>query len=83
MEKAYTYILKSEVDNKFYIGSTRNLEERFKRHNSGKVRSTKSRKPFILLYSEEFSDYPSACKRELFLKIGVGRKWLKDKFKSE
>src|SRR5437867_4860526 len=50
----YAYILKSEKDNGFYYGHCQNLQQRLLRHNAGKVRSTKSRRPFIIHYFEEF-----------------------------
>ena len=48
----YTYVLISEKDGKFYAGFTQDLKLRFAQHNKGDVESTKSRKPFKLLYYE-------------------------------
>ena len=73
----YIYILKSLKDNKLYVGSTRNLNKRIDAHNSGKVRSTKSRAPFKLIYYEKVEDYTKARKRESYLKTGSGRIWIK------
>lgn len=42
----YTYVLKSELDGKLYIGWTSNLKVRVDLHNRGKVDSTKNRLPF-------------------------------------
>jgi putative endonuclease len=64
----YVYILQSLKDNKYYIGSSSNIKERLTFHNSGKQRSTKNRKPFILIYSEELSDKAEALKRERQIK---------------
>ena len=36
-------------DGNLYIGRTNNFERRFKEHNLGKVQSTKSRTPLVLL----------------------------------
>lgn len=33
---------------------------------------------FELIHTEEFDDYVSARKREIFLKGGQGRKWIKE-----
>ncbi|MBI5021890.1 MAG: GIY-YIG nuclease family protein [Ignavibacteriales bacterium] len=44
------YVLRSLSDNKRYVGMTSNLAKRFAEHNSGKVISTKSRRPSILTY---------------------------------
>ena len=48
------------------------LRKRLGEHNSGRVRYTKSRKPWKLLYQEEFFTRGEAIKRELFLKSGKG-----------
>jgi putative endonuclease len=58
------------------FGHTFDLSLRISEHNSGKVRSTKSRTPFILHYSEEFHSKSEAYRRELFFKSFEGRKWL-------
>ncbi|MFH1519980.1 MAG: GIY-YIG nuclease family protein [Candidatus Omnitrophota bacterium] len=74
----WIYVLQSKKDNKFYIGSTGDLNQRIKCHDKGKVRSTKSRRPLKLIYSEEYDTVTQARQRENFLKTGQGRKWLKD-----
>ena len=64
----HLYILLSEKTNKFYIGSTGNLEDRIIRHNSGRSKATKSGIPWKLLYTEEFETRSEAIKREQELK---------------
>ena len=59
------YILQSLKDNRFYIGHTNNLSKRLERHNRRLVRSTKHRKPFRLVYKEDFETKQQAYKREL------------------
>ena len=71
------YILKSEVDGTYYYGHTKDLDSRIKRHNTGKVRSTKSKKPWVLHYQEQFETKSEAYKRELFFKSISGYQWLK------
>ena len=71
------YILQSEKDGKHYYGSTGNLEQRLKAHNAGKVRSTKHRRPFKLIYFEQFPTKAEALKRERFFKSIDGYNWLK------
>jgi putative endonuclease len=73
----FVYILQSEKDHKYYYGSTSDLEIRIKTHNQGKVRSTKSRRPLILIYSETFLTKKEALQRELFFKSKAGYAWLK------
>lgn len=64
----YVYILKSQKDQRHYIGSTSDLEKRIEYHNAGRQRSTKHRIPFALIYSEEYSTKTEALKREKYLK---------------
>ncbi|MBI4834840.1 MAG: GIY-YIG nuclease family protein [Planctomycetes bacterium] len=79
---ACVYILYSNTTRKFYIGSSRenNADKRIKAHNSGRTKSTKSGRPWILISIEQHTTYTDARKRELFLKSGVGRAWIKEKF---
>ena len=51
IEMFYTYVLKSKLDNKLYVGFCSGLRRRFDEHNSGKVLSTKSRVPFKIIYT--------------------------------
>ena len=73
----YVYILKSLKDEKYYYGSTSNLDKRLASHNSGKVRSTKFRRPLKIIYFESFETKSEAIKRELFFKSKSGYFWLK------
>lgn len=79
MQTYYTYVLISERDNHFYVGMTSILQRRVYQHNMGKVKSTKARRPFKLFYYEEYQDKTDARKREIFLKSGQGRLFLKRK----
>jgi putative endonuclease len=65
----YVYVLKSKKDRNFYIGSTNDLRKRFRLHNEGKVFSTKSRRPFDLIYYEAYKAEKDARKREHNLKL--------------
>lgn len=64
----YAYILRSLKDDNFYTGYTSNLKRRLARHNGGWVRSTKARRPFELIYWEQFKTRSDAMKRERKLK---------------
>ena len=77
------YILHSRSTSRFYVGSSRmgSAEGRLKSHNSGKTRSTKAGRPWSLIYEEQCSDYTDARRKENYLKSGVGRKWIKEKFR--
>jgi putative endonuclease len=75
----YTYILKSIKDEGYYYGHTKDVDNRLHIHNAGKVRSTKSRTPFILHYYEEFESKSAAYQQELFFKSAEGKKYLRQK----
>lgn len=77
----YTYVLKSEVDDNFYIGFSKDLKQRVIEHNNGLVTATKSRCPLKLVYYEACLNKESAIKREKYFKTGFGRRYLKDRIK--
>jgi putative endonuclease len=72
----YVYILKSLKDGFKYTGITDNIVRRLNDHNSGKNKSTKNRRPFVLIYKEETINRIEARKREAYLKSGIGREWV-------
>ena len=59
---------------------TNNLKRRISQHNVGKVRSTKAKKPFKLIYQESFNSRIEAREREKYYKTGFGREQLKTTF---
>lgn len=73
----YVYVIKSLKDKNLYVGHTNDLIKRFKEHNEGKVKCTKPRRPFSLLYYEACNILNDAIKREKSLKTGFGRAYLK------
>ena len=73
-QKYWVYILKSEKDNRFYIGSSSDVDARLRFHNAGLQRSTKYRIPFKLIYSELLPNKAEALKREKQIKSWKGGK---------
>ncbi|MCX6746176.1 MAG: GIY-YIG nuclease family protein, partial [Candidatus Parcubacteria bacterium] len=69
------FVLMSESHNNRYVGSCENLEKRINKHNAGKCRYTSGRRPWKLIYFEEYNTRSEAMKREKFLKSGQGRKF--------
>ena len=64
MAKSTTYILRC-ADNKLYVGSTTDIEERLKRHNAGYASEfTHLHRPVELVYKEDYDTYQEAFKRE-------------------
>ncbi|MEK7080495.1 MAG: GIY-YIG nuclease family protein [Patescibacteria group bacterium] len=64
----YFYVIKSKKDNQLYFGYTSDLKNRFKEHNSGQTKSTKNRRPFILVYYEGYLSKRDAMQREYQIK---------------
>ena len=78
----YTYVLLSKKDDKLYTGYTKDLKLRFKQHNNGQVKSTKNRRPFILIYYEASINQNDALRREKYLKTHYGKMFIKKRLKS-
>ncbi len=68
----YTYVLKSQKDGKYYIGSTSDIEKRLQFHNEGFNVSTKNRRPLDLVFKKEFKDKKEAMQFEFLLKRQKG-----------
>jgi putative endonuclease len=75
----FSYILKSLKDGRYYYGSTEDVAKRLIKHNSGQVRSTKGRRPFIIHFVEEHLNRSLAFQREMFYKSVEGYIYLKEK----
>jgi putative endonuclease len=52
----FVYILQSEIDESYYVGSCGDLGERLRRHNEGRSLYTKTKLPWKLVYTEEHVD---------------------------
>jgi len=77
----YVYILQSKKDSRFYTGYTHDLRKRFSERENGIAQSTKGRGPFILIYYEACIDKNDAKARELFLKSGMGKRYIRNRCK--
>lgn len=80
MTKYYVYVLRSIDFNRNYTGFTSDIEKRLAEHNSGKTKSTKPYRPWEILFYEEYDNKADALKREKYLKSGVGREYVKNKY---
>jgi putative endonuclease len=78
----YVYTLLSEKDGYFYTGSTNDLKRRIEKHNTGRVNSTKNRRPLKLIYFEACLNESDARQRERYLKSGMGKKYLRNRLKN-
>jgi putative endonuclease len=77
----YTYVLKciNSKTNKhiLYVGSTSDLRKRIDSHKSKNTNTTKKFDKIDLIYYEACLDKTDAIKRELQLKTGFGRGYIK------
>lgn len=64
----HVYLLKSQKKDIFYIGYTKNIEQRLNEHNAGLVGYTKKYIPWGLVYYESFISLEDAKIREKSLK---------------
>ncbi len=71
--KYYCYIIYSTKLDKYYIGSTNNVEGRLRRHNSSNTGFTSTGKPWVIKYWEKFDNKTDAVKREFQLKSWKSR----------
>lgn len=56
---AYVYILKGQ-NNKFYIGSTINLQRRLRQHELGHTQTTKNMKVITLVFNQKYTSLKQA-----------------------
>jgi len=78
------YVLQSRTTDKIYIGYTKRLTIRLKRHNQelpNKKSSytSKNTGPWLLKYKESYPSRHEAIRREKELKSYQGRKYIKEK----
>jgi putative endonuclease len=78
----YIYVLRSKIDNNFYVGYTENLKSRFEQHSKGSVISTKNRGQLELIYSEACLSKRDATHREKYLKTYHGKLFIRNRLKS-
>ncbi|MBT5902557.1 MAG: GIY-YIG nuclease family protein [Opitutaceae bacterium] len=70
----FVYFLRSDSDgSRFYVGSTRDVENRVKSHNQGGTKHTAKFGPWSLIWFSAFPTREAAEKFEAYLKTGSGR----------
>jgi putative endonuclease len=78
MEGYSIYVLRSEVDQRLYVGMSKNIKRRLDDHFYGRVFSTKGYRPWKLVYTEFVGLRIEARKREKFLKTSSGKRYIKN-----
>jgi len=70
----YIYIIHSQHLQRYYVGSTDNVEKRLQEHNAGKSASTGAGTPWELIRTESFPTRSEAMLHEQKIKSrGIGR----------
>ena len=72
----YTYILYSLSKDRYYIGSSADVQNRLLRHNAGATPSTKAGRPWKIVFVRAFNSKTDALKFENYLKRMKSRKHL-------
>ena len=72
----YVYVLCSLKDGGLYTGYTTDLRSRFAAHREGAAKATR-RRPLRLIYYEAYLLAQDAKARELFLKSGSGKRFIR------
>ena len=68
----YVYVIRSETKGTLYVGTTRDVQERLRRHNAGRNKSTRAHRPFHVVHVEACETLAEARKREWRLKCTPG-----------
>ena len=76
-QKYFIYAISSLTRNYIYVGMTNNINRRIGDHNKGYNRTTKPYIPFKLIYTEEFNTRAEARIKEIYLKSGCGKEFLR------
>lgn len=79
----YVYILRSTSNGDWYTGCTSDLQKRFAEHNDDKSKYTKDRGPYELIYYEASLNKTDAFAREKYLKSGMGKRYIKNRLKTQ
>lgn len=68
----YVYILQSQKDNSYYVGSTGDLQRRLDEHNNNGEKFTTAKRPYIVAWYCAFKNKKQAVDFEKYLKQGSG-----------
>ena len=75
----YIYVLRSFKYDQFYTGYTKDIKRRINDHKTGRVQSTKYKRPLKLVYYEASISEADAIHREKYLKTSYGKRYIKNR----
>ena len=73
----FVYVLQSQVNGRYYIGSTKDVAQRLAQHNSGINKSTRYVRPWTLMFTENFATLAEARRREQAIKAWKSPEYMK------
>ncbi len=77
----YIYVLRSQRSGRWYTGYSADIRKRLRRHNERRSVATRNQVPYELLYYEACQNRVDAKHREIYLKSGMGKRYLKNRLK--
>ncbi len=75
MKKYFTYIIKRINKDEYYVGVAEDVDSRLRQHNCGNVVATKHKRPYKVVFSQEFDSKKIALRAEKKIK-----KWKRKDF---
>ncbi|MGD0590297.1 MAG: GIY-YIG nuclease family protein [Bacteroidota bacterium] len=78
----FVYILRSLINLKYYVGSTKEVTNRIEEHNTGECKSTRKGIPWRLVRVEEYLTRAEAVRKEKKIKARGIARYLEDLEKS-
>ena len=72
----FVYVLHSKKRDRYYIDSTKDIAQRLAQHNAGMTKTTRTLRPWRLVYTEVFETLPEARAREAQIKAWKNRSYM-------
>jgi len=76
MKHGFVYIIQRVEKDEFYVGSAADVANRLKQHNAGNVVATKYKRPYKLVFQQQFDSLDAAKRIERRIKSWRRRDWI-------
>lgn len=73
----WVYVLENKETNRYYVGSTTNIDKRIKQHKQGHTRTTRVLGTTELVYTEIYNTIEEARRREKQIKSYKSKKYIR------
>ncbi len=74
----FVYVLQSERNGRYYIGSSEDVARRLLEHNAGMTQATRFLRPWRVIYTEPAETLAEARRREAQIKRWKSRKYMRE-----